>query len=144
MRRCPRAAWPFRCVGNPRNESVRMGSFVNRAQRVEARSSLAHLTQQAGRLFDGAAAPLVGADPAVACCIGLTLLGVKDADAVGRIHDTAVFGPFARLVPHRDARHGLQRCGGGRVRWSLRCMAAMRQRCAGPRSRSPTAMGACA
>ena len=96
-------------IGNARNESVHMGSFVNHTQRVEARSSLAHLAQQAGRLFDGAAAPLVVADPAVACCIRLPLPGVKDADAVDRIHDTAVVGPFARLVPHRSAAPGRDR-----------------------------------
>ena len=96
-------------VGNARHESVHMGSFENRTQRVEARSSLAHLAQQAGRRFDGAAAPLVGADPAVACCIHLPLPRVKDAEAVDRIHDTAVVGPFARLMSHRSAAPGRDR-----------------------------------
>ena len=97
-------------VGNPRNESVRMGALVNRAQLHSVREGLAHLTAQAEVLHDGASHALVDADPAVACCVGPTLLGTRDAggsDSSDRVHDTEVFGPVATLVPYRDAAHAL-------------------------------------
>ncbi|MGD9831316.1 MAG: 3,4-dehydroadipyl-CoA semialdehyde dehydrogenase [Piscinibacter sp.] len=98
-------------VGNPRNESVRMGALVSRAQLNAVREGLAHLQAQAETLHDGARHALVDADPAVACCVGPTLLGARNpagSDASDRIHDTEVFGPVATLVPYRDHAHALQ------------------------------------
>jgi 3,4-dehydroadipyl-CoA semialdehyde dehydrogenase len=94
-------------VGNPRHESVRMGALVSRAQLKSVQEGLALLQSQTQVLHDGAAHPLVDADPSVACCVGPTLLGLKDAaasEAAGLIHDHEVFGPVATLVPYRD--HG--------------------------------------
>jgi len=98
-------------VGNPRNESVRMGALVNRAQWHAVREGLASLKMQAEVLHDGATHALVDADAATACCVGPTLLGAKDADAADRVHDTEVFGPVATLLPYRavgnDLTHAL-------------------------------------
>ncbi len=94
-------------VGNPRNEAVRMGALVNREQLASVREGLDYLMQQALVLHDGAAHALVDADPAVACCVGPTLLGARDADAADRVHDTEVFGPVATLLPYRDHAHAL-------------------------------------
>jgi len=100
-------------VGNPRNETVRMGAVVNREQFNSVRDGLAYLKAQASVLHDGSTHALVDADAAVACCVGPTLLGTRDAagsDAADRIHDTEVFGPVATLVPYRnnDLDHALQ------------------------------------
>lgn len=94
-------------VGNPRNETVRMGALVSRAQLAAVRDGLAHLKQHTQVLHDGASHTLVDADPAVACCIGPTLLGTRDADHADRVHDTEVFGPVATLLPYRDTAHAL-------------------------------------
>lgn len=94
-------------VGNPRNESVRMGALVSRTQLASVREGLGYLQAQTEVLHDGATHALVDADPAVACCIGPTLLGARDADAAGRVHDTEVFGPVATLLPYRDGAHAL-------------------------------------
>lgn len=94
-------------VGNPRNETVRMGALVSRAQLIAVRDGLAQLKQHTQVLHDGASHPLVDADPAVACCIGPTLLGTRDADHADRVHDTEVFGPVATLLPYRDTAHAL-------------------------------------
>lgn len=95
-------------VGNPRNETVRMGALVSRAQLNAVREGLAVLKAEADVLHDGATHTLVDADPAVACCVGPTLLGRRDADSAQRLHDTEVFGPVATLLPYRDAAHALQ------------------------------------
>jgi 3,4-dehydroadipyl-CoA semialdehyde dehydrogenase len=97
-------------VGNPRNETVRMGALVSRSQLAAVHEGLAHLTAQAEVLHDGSQAALVNADPVIACCVGPTLLGTRDAngsDSASRVHDTEVFGPVATLVPYRDAAHAL-------------------------------------
>ena len=97
-------------VGNPRNESVRMGALVSRSQLAAVKEGLAHLTAQAEILHDGAAHQLVDADPVLACCVGPTLLGTRDAhgsNSADRIHDTEVFGPVATLLPYRDTAHAL-------------------------------------
>jgi len=94
-------------VGNPRNEGVRMGALVSRAQLLAVREGLAELKQHADVLHDGATHALVDADPAVACCVGPTLLGARDADGNARVHDLEVFGPVATLLPYRDTAHAL-------------------------------------
>jgi 3,4-dehydroadipyl-CoA semialdehyde dehydrogenase len=96
-------------VGNPRNEAVRMGAVVNREQFNAVRDGLAYLKAQAAVLHDGSTHALVDADAAVACCVGPTLLGTRDAagsDAADRVHDTEVFGPVATLVPYRTTGNG--------------------------------------
>jgi len=92
-----------------------MGALVSRSQLAAVREGLAHLTTQAEVLHDGSSHALVDADPALACCVGPTLLGTRDAngsDAADRVHDTEVFGPVATLVPYRDTAHAL-----ALVRW---------------------------
>ena len=95
-------------VGNPRNETVRMGALVNRAQMTSVRQGLQQLQTQADTLVDGAQTPLVDADPAIACCVGPTLLGARNADAADIVHAMEVFGPVATLLPYRSSAHALE------------------------------------
>ncbi len=98
-------------VGNPRVEEVRMGALVSRAQLASVQQGLRALQTQAEVLHDGATHTLVDADPAVACCLGPSLLGTRDAagaDAAGLVHGSEVFGPVATLVPYRHMAHALQ------------------------------------
>jgi 3,4-dehydroadipyl-CoA semialdehyde dehydrogenase len=94
-------------VGNPRNESVRMGSLVSRTQLNAVREGLATLQTATTVLHDGARHALVDADPTIACIVGPTLLGTRDADHAPHVHDVEVFGPVATLLPYRDAAHAL-------------------------------------
>ena len=95
-------------VGNPRNETVRMGALVNRAQMTSVRQGLQQLQTQADTLYDGANTPLVDADPAVACCVAPTLLGARNADGADVVHAMEVFGPVATLLPYRSSAHALE------------------------------------
>lgn len=108
-------------VGNPRHDTVRMGSLVSREQLAHVRDGLAQLRTQATLLFDGSATPLVDADPAVAACIGPTLLGTRDPGASPVVHQLEVFGPVATLMPYRslDEAHALIRRGEGSLVASL-------------------------
>jgi 3,4-dehydroadipyl-CoA semialdehyde dehydrogenase len=94
-------------VGNPRSENVRMGALVSREQLASVRDGLAALKAEARVVHDGASHALVDAEPAIAACIGPTLLAVADADASHRVHELEVFGPAATLVPYRDIAHGV-------------------------------------
>ena len=94
-------------VGNPRNESVRMGSLVSREQLASVQQGLQQLEAAADVLHDGRRAAQVDCDPAVAACIGPVLLGARDADGAGVVHDVEVFGPVATLLPYRDLPHAL-------------------------------------
>lgn len=92
-------------VGNPRNDAVRMGSLVSRAQLASVREGLQALRAATQVLHDGSQAPLIDADPAVACCIGPTLLGLATPEAVlanDVVHEVEVFGPVATLLPYAD------------------------------------------
>ncbi|MEP7296427.1 MAG: 3,4-dehydroadipyl-CoA semialdehyde dehydrogenase [Burkholderiales bacterium] len=95
-------------VGNPRNEAVRMGSLVSRAQLASVHEGLAALKTQTDVLHDGATHAIVDADPAVACCVGPTLLGTRNPDLADLVHAHEVFGPVATLLPYRDVPHALQ------------------------------------
>ena len=94
-------------VGNPRNENVRMGSLVSRAQLAAVREGTEKLRAHADVLHDGASHALVDADPALACCVGPTLFGTRQPDANPVVHDLEVFGPVATLLPYRDAPHAI-------------------------------------
>jgi 3,4-dehydroadipyl-CoA semialdehyde dehydrogenase len=97
-------------VGNPRNETVRMGALVNLTQRDAVRTGLEHLKAQTEVLHDGDDHAMVDAD-ASSCCVGPTLLGTRNSagsDASDRVHDTEVFGPVATLIPYRDLGHALE------------------------------------
>jgi 3,4-dehydroadipyl-CoA semialdehyde dehydrogenase len=97
-------------VGDPRNESVRMGALVNRAQLVSVQEGLQYLKVQTEVLHDGSIHALTDAVVGTACCVGPTLLGTRDvqgSDSADRVHDTEVFGPVATLIPYRDMAHAL-------------------------------------
>ena len=94
-------------VGNPRNDAVRMGSLVSRAQLAAVREGLDLLKLHCTVLHDGATHTLVDADPQVGCFVGPTLLGAPDPGGTPAVHDLEVFGPVATLVPYRDRPHAL-------------------------------------
>ena len=94
-------------VGNPRDESVRMGSLVSRAQLDGVKSGIAALSQEARLVFDGSKAPLIGADAHIAACIAPHLFVVDDPDHAARMHDIEIFGPVATVAPYRAATEGL-------------------------------------
>ncbi|MEX1166816.1 MAG: 3,4-dehydroadipyl-CoA semialdehyde dehydrogenase [Hydrogenophaga sp.] len=89
-------------VGDPRNASTRMGALVSRAQFNSVIAGIAQLQTEAEVLFDGAAAPLIDADPAVAACVAPVLLGARDPANAKLLHEMEVFGPVATLMAYSD------------------------------------------
>jgi 3,4-dehydroadipyl-CoA semialdehyde dehydrogenase len=108
-------------VGNPRNDQVRMGALVSRAQLESVRSGIAGLRAQTDLVHDGGTNAWIDADPAVAACAGPTLLGARQPDRADLVHHVEVFGPVCTLMPYRDLNHafGLIRRGDGSLVTSL-------------------------
>jgi len=105
-------------VGNPRNETVRMGALVNREQHASVLAGIEMLAQDARIVLDGRQATLIDADPAIAACVGPTLLASLDAAAAHRVHEHEVFGPVATVLAYRsvvDAGELVGRGGGSLV-----------------------------
>jgi len=94
-------------VGNPRNESVRMGALVSRDQFDAVQTGIAALQKETLTLIDRRDQPLVDADPAVAACVGPVLLGRRDAASADLVHRFEVFGPVATLMPYRTAAQAM-------------------------------------
>ena len=97
-------------VGNPRNETVRMGALVNRKQLETVREGIAALKKEAALLFGGDT-QLIDADPNVAACIGPHLFGDESGKGT-LVHDLEVFGPVATLLPY-DADPAKEAAKGG-------------------------------
>lgn len=102
-------------VGNPRNETVRMGALVNREQFTTVTNGIAQLQAHITTLFDGRKTALVDADPSVACCVGPVLLGTENPESVAIVHEVEVFGPVATLMAYEtpDRATALIRRGEG-------------------------------
>lgn len=100
-------------VGNPRNETVRMGSLVNRAQLETVRSGIEALSRGAEVIFGGEAS-FVDADPKVAACIAPHLLGCESGEGL-TVHELEVFGPVATLLTYTDEANAVTQAarGGG-------------------------------
>jgi len=87
-------------VGNPRNETVRMGALVSQEQKASVLAGLAQLKTEATVLFDGnSAAGLVDADDNSAC-VAPVLLGTESPMKAQVLHAVEVFGPVSTLMPY--------------------------------------------
>lgn len=92
-------------VGDPRNETVRMGSLVSAAQKKAVNEGIELLAQHCDVIFDGRTQTTVLADGADHACVAPLLFGTRDPDGLALIHETEVFGPVATLMTYRDPEH---------------------------------------
>ena len=88
-------------VGNPRNETVRMGALVSQEQKAGVLAGLAQLKTEAAVLFDGNTQALVDAGSESAC-VAPVLLGSEAPMAAKVLHAVEVFGPVSTLMPYDD------------------------------------------
>jgi len=86
-------------VGNPRNETVRMGALVSLEQKASVLAGLAQLKTEATVLYDGQSQPLVDADASCAC-VAPVLLGTESPATAQVLHAVEVFGPVSTLMPY--------------------------------------------
>jgi 3,4-dehydroadipyl-CoA semialdehyde dehydrogenase len=86
-------------VGNPRNETVRMGPIVDKAQQKNVLDGLAALKREA-KAITGDTLTLVDADPAKSAFVAPTLLRCDTPAEAKAVHEIEVFGPATTLMPY--------------------------------------------
>jgi 3,4-dehydroadipyl-CoA semialdehyde dehydrogenase len=109
-------------VGDPRQEGVRVGPLVTRAQQAAAFDGIRKLAEEATVVTGGAEPPaLDGIDSSKASFVAPTLLKVTDAGSAQAVHEVEVFGPAATIVPYRNETNAatLIARGGGSLVASL-------------------------
>ncbi len=90
-------------VGDPRDEGVRMGPLVSRAQRDDVRGKIAELAKVARIVFgDPHRAEIKGADAEAGAFLSPILLRADDPWRAAAVHEVEAFGPVATLMPYRD------------------------------------------
>jgi oxepin-CoA hydrolase/3-oxo-5,6-dehydrosuberyl-CoA semialdehyde dehydrogenase len=101
-------------VGNPADETVRMGALASLEQREEVRRSVKAL-QSAGRLVfgDPDTVDVVGADAERGAFIAPLLVRCDDADRA-EPHEVEAFGPVSTVIGYRDAGHAVSLAERGR------------------------------
>ena len=94
-------------VGNPADESVRMGALASLAQRDEVRRSLKALMSAGTVVFgDPEHVEVVGADDDRGAFMSPVLIRADDA-ARAEPHEVEAFGPVSTLIGYRDTAHAI-------------------------------------
>lgn len=89
-------------VGDPRNETVKMGPLVNKAQQNAAWKGFNALRADARVVLGGEDGfDLVDADAETGAFFPVTLLRCDDPAGADAVHKVEVFGPVATLMPYK-------------------------------------------
>ena len=95
-------------IGNPADESVRMGALASLDQREEVRRSLKALLSVGTAVFgDPERVDVVGADAERGAFISPVLIKADDAERA-EPHEVEAFGPVSTLMGYRDAAHAIE------------------------------------
>ena len=91
-------------VGNPRDETTRMGALVSLAQRRDVLEKAAIIGSEARCVFSDPKTQLANGgaflSPQLFCC--------DDPDGATEIHATEAFGPVSTIMGYRDIDHALE------------------------------------
>ena len=103
-----RAALAQVVVGNPREESVRMGPVASLEQRREVLGQLARLEREAEVVCgQGGKLTLAGADGERGAFIAPTLLHCRDPGSARAVHEVEAFGPVSTVVPYQSLEEAI-------------------------------------
>ncbi len=104
-----RAALAKVVIGDPREESVRMGPVASLAQRREVLEQLARLERETDVVCgQGGELALAGADAERGAFIAPTLLHCRDALSARAIHEVEAFGPVSTVVPYQTVEEAIE------------------------------------
>lgn len=109
-------------VGDPQDDTVRVGPLVDKGQQAQALAGIARLGAEA-RIVAGGGVPetLAGADREAGAFVAPTLLSCADPADGKAVHETEVFGPCATVMPYGtlDEATALAARAGGSLAVSL-------------------------
>jgi oxepin-CoA hydrolase/3-oxo-5,6-dehydrosuberyl-CoA semialdehyde dehydrogenase len=95
-------------VGNPADETVRMGALASLEQREEVRRSLKSLLSAGSAVFgDPNQVTVVGADAERGAFMSPILIRVEGAERA-EPHEVEAFGPVSTLIGYRDTAHAIE------------------------------------
>ncbi|HSY15903.1 MAG TPA: phenylacetic acid degradation bifunctional protein PaaZ [Jatrophihabitantaceae bacterium] len=101
-------------IGNPADESVRMGALAGLGQREQVRHSIEALRAAGTPVFgDPDRVTVVGADAERGAFMSPVLLRAEDAERA-EPHEVEAFGPVSTLIGYRDGRHAIALAARGR------------------------------
>ena len=103
-------------VGDPRDETARMGPLASLAQRDEVRARLRDLSVEAEIVVGDPSSPtLASGDADAGAFMNPVLLHCPDPHAARAVHELEAFGPVATVMPYDTAERAvaLARRGGG-------------------------------
>jgi oxepin-CoA hydrolase/3-oxo-5,6-dehydrosuberyl-CoA semialdehyde dehydrogenase len=99
-------------IGDPRDESSRMGALVNRAQRDDVKQRIAEITAAGARIVAGDPNAEVG--PAGGAFLQPVLLRTDDPWTCDAAHDVEPFGPVSTVMPYKDLDDAVRLANRGR------------------------------
>ena len=95
-------------IGNPADESVRMGALASLDQREEVRRSLKALLSAGTAVFgDPDHVEVTGADAERGAFMSPVLIRADDAERA-EPHEVEAFGPVSTLIGYRDTAHAIE------------------------------------
>lgn len=95
-------------IGDPRDETTRMGPLASLAQRRDVRARIETLRRDADIVFgDPSCLTLEGVDAEKGAFLQPVLLRASNPDAAASVHAVEAFGPVATILPYRDLDHAI-------------------------------------
>ncbi len=95
-------------IGNPRDETVRMGALASLAQRSDVLEKASILGTEAKRIYgDPENFRVEGADAGEGAFVPPMLFSCEDPDAAQAVHAVEAFGPVSTVMAYRDLSHAL-------------------------------------
>jgi 3,4-dehydroadipyl-CoA semialdehyde dehydrogenase len=96
-------------VGNPRNQEVKCGPLVNRAQQASALTGLERLRKEAEVAFGGGTnLQPIDADSNTSCFVEPTLLFCEKPLQSEAVNDFEIFGPVATICPYDSIEEAIE------------------------------------
>lgn len=109
-------------IGDPADDSVRMGALVSLSQREDVRAKVAALMSEATVVYgDAPASDPIGASAVKGAFVSPILLRCDDPWRARAVHEVEAFGPVSTLMPYKSLDDAIDLCnrGGGSLVMSL-------------------------
>ncbi|MET0169127.1 MAG: phenylacetic acid degradation bifunctional protein PaaZ [Aliihoeflea sp.] len=95
-------------IGNPRDETTRMGALASHAQRDDVREKAKRIGQEARLAFGNLdSVDVANADARAGAFFSPILFDCVDPDGAQSVHDVEAFGPVSTVMGYRDLGHAL-------------------------------------
>jgi oxepin-CoA hydrolase/3-oxo-5,6-dehydrosuberyl-CoA semialdehyde dehydrogenase len=94
-------------IGDPNEESVRMGALASKDQVKEVNEKIEQLKKSCEVLYRNEDFKLVGGDKEKGCFMAPTLLVCRDSGA-SEPHTIEAFGPVSTIIPYKDANDAIE------------------------------------